>query len=710
MPTAGPILRQATAICEMCSSATPEKMLFLVLHLEANCSESSGTMHVPPVAQPTAHPACSPAQSAMCAHLLCPRLSCLLAATAICLVPCLSAYAESAADHEAFSPEAGVEFFQNYCIDCHEGDAGEGGLDLSSFESSKQIPLEIEKWNRIADRVAEQQMPPIDSDTPPMELRDAVVQWIRGTIHAAVCDDGVTPGRPMLRRLNRTEYANTIRDLLGIQFNAGHGLPEDGAGGEGFDNAAETLFISPIHAEKYLDAARAALTHAMSDPQDRKTILVAQPSAETTPQAAAEKVLENFLPRAFRRPVTSDEIQQYVELFQSAYVDDQSYELAIQFAIEAALVSPKFLFLWEQPHTGPEPILISHYEMASRLSYFLWASMPDAELTRLASQGKLHDEEVLAEQVARMVKSRIDDRGHRRDAKVRAFAESFVEQWLGTRAMGREFKPNEAVVGKLDSELLGGMQYEPVFFMEDLLADNRSLLNWIDSDFTYANNRLARHYKIEGTFREQPRRVDLPAGSHRGGALGMSAVLAVSSFSHRTSPVLRGKWIMETLLGTAPPPPPPNVPDLDEAGEPSGEKLSLRQRLELHRADPTCASCHAVMDPLGFGLENYDVLGRWRTEVDGIEIDSTGTLPDGTTFAGAAGLKEQLMQRKDAFIRHLTSKMLGYALARQLTNEDQCVVEAISQKLAEDDYRAQTLVLEIIKSVPFQFKSGQLVH
>jgi hypothetical protein len=248
------------------------------------------------------------------------------------------------------------------------------------------------------------------------------------------------------------------------------------------------------------------------------------------------------------------------------------------------------------------------------------------------------------------------------------------------------------------------MKYEPIFFFEDLLADNRSLLNLIDSDFTYVNQRLARHYRLEGEFREQPKRVTLPDGSHRGGLLGMGAVLAVSSFPHRTSPVLRGKWILETLLGSPPPPPPPGVPSLDESASKDGKPASLREKLELHRADPTCASCHATMDPLGFGLENFDVLGRWRDDIDGVPVDAVGSLPDGTSFDGPEALKALLLQRKEAFIRNLTSKMLGYALARGLTNEDNCVVETITERLAEDDYRSQTLILEIVKSVPFRYK------
>jgi hypothetical protein len=290
-------------------------------------------------------------------------------------------------------------------------------------------------------------------------------------------------------------------------------------------------------------------------------------------------------------------------------------------------------------------------------------------------------------------------------SKVRGFASSFIEQWLGTRALGREFKPDPAVSNAYDSELEGGMKYEPIFFFEDLLADNRSLLNLIDSEFTYVNRRLARHYNVDGQFREQPKFVELPEDSRRGGLLGMSAVLAVSSFPHRTSPVLRGKWILETLLGTPPPPAPPNVPELEE-DDGVAKPTSLREKLELHRADPTCASCHSLMDPLGFGLENYDVLGRWRTAVDGTKIDASGVLPGGKRFDGPEELKRLLMERKDQFIRNLTGKVLGYALGRGLTNEDRCVVESIVETLRKDDYRAQTLIKEIANSVPFRYKQA----
>ncbi len=607
-------------------------------------------------------------------------------------------------DDGVWAPSRAVAFVRNHCLDCHNGDDAEAGLDLASFDGADDVAGGIESWNKIATRVQQGQMPPEEVDAPTVPDRQAFVAWVRRTIHQAVCEDGVTPGRPMLRRLNKTEYANTVRDLLGIHINAGHALPADGAGGEGFDNAAETLFISPVYAEKYLDAAREALGHALKDPRDRAKILIAAPGDDKTPAQAAREVLAKFLRRAFRRPVSESEIQQYVTLFEAAFAEDANFDTAVQFALEAAMVSPKFLFLMETPAEGDEMTPVTDHELACRLSYFLWASMPDDELMRLADQGKLSDRAVLEKQIERMLESPTR-RGLRVGSKVRGFATSFIEQWLGTRALGREFKPDPAVSNAYDSELEGGMKYEPIFFFEDLLADNRSLLNLIDSDFTYVNRRLARHYNVDGQFREQPKFVELPEDSRRGGLLGMSAVLAVSSFPHRTSPVLRGKWILETLLGTPPPPAPPNVPELEE-DDGAVEPTSLREKLEQHRADPTCASCHSLMDPLGFGLENYDVLGRWRTAVDGTKIDASGVLPGGKQFDGPEELKRLLMERKDQFIRNLTGKVLGYALGRGLTNEDRCVVESIVERLRKDDYHAQTLIKEIANSVPFRYKQA----
>ena len=568
-----------------------------------------------------------------------------------------------------------------------------------------QIKNDLNHWTKIIQRLSDQTMPPEESEQPTQEIREEMIRSVNQSIQAVICDDGISPGRPVLRRLNRTEYANTVRDLLGIHVNAAHALPDDGAGGEGFDNASETLFISPIHAEKYLDAAREALSHALLDPSPRSRLLTSAPSESITPTTAAEQILRQFLPRAFRRPVTENEIAEYVGLFAVALAQEERFEPAITLVLEAAMTSPKFLFHLESPPASREPAKLSSYEMANRISYFLWNSMPDQTLFDLANSNQLQNDTVLAEQVRRMLNSPINNGGLRRGAKVREFAASFTEQWLGTRALGREFEPAAPYASLYDSELEGGMKYEPIFFFEDLLSDNRSILNLIDSDFSYLNNRLARHYQVAGEFREQPKLIELPAESHRGGLLGMSAVLAVSSLPHRTSPVIRGKWILETLLGTPPPPPPPNVPDLDSDSNMVTAK-SLRERLEAHRDNPNCSSCHASLDPLGFGLENYDVLGRWRSEENGNLIDATGSLPDGTKFDGVEELKQVLLERKDQFVRHLTTKMLGYALGRGLTAEDRCVVDEIAQKVRQDDYKMQTLVIAIVQSVPFRYKMG----
>ena len=249
------------------------------------------------------------------------------------------------------------------------------------------------------------------------------------------------------------------------------------------------------------------------------------------------------------------------------------------------------------------------------------------------------------------------------------------------------------------------MKYEPVFFFQEILSEDRPLTDLIDADYTYINRRLSRHYKVKGEFREQPKRVEIAENPHRGGLLSMAAILAVSSHPHRTSPVLRGKWILETLLGEPPPPPPPDVPELEENSD-AKEPASLRERLEAHRQDPSCNACHERMDPLGFSLENYDVLGRWRDQQDGEPIDVTGSLPDGTRFEGPQALKALLMDRKEQVMRHLTRKMLGYALGRGLSPEDYCAAESILSDLREHGYSSHRLLIGIVQSVPFRYKIG----
>jgi len=590
-----------------------------------------------------------------------------------------------------------VEFIKRYCLECHSGKKPKASLDLSRFDSMDKILSEPLLWDDILIQLSQGDMPPKEADLPTLNERSEFLNWVESSLQKAACQSGPHPGPAVLRRLNRAEYSASVRDLLDIHFDAGEGLPSDGSGGEGFDNASETLFISPIHAEKYMDAARVAVEYAFADTRSLRRFLVAEPDEKTSPEVAARRVIEAFLPRAFRRSIPESEILEYLALFHAAYKADPSFMVAIRLTLQAVLMSPKFLFIAEEPNFDSKPHKVTDHELASRLSYFLWGSLPDDALLKVADEGNLSDPTILQEQFKRML-------GSQNSKKVRNFSQNFVEQWLGTRALGREFKPDKSIRG-YDSELEGGMKYEPVFFFNEILTENRSLLDLLKADYTYVNRRLARHYRIKGEFREQPKRVQLTDENRRGGLLSMAAVLAVSSYPQRTSPVLRGKWILETILGDPPPPPPPNVPELEESAS-SVSSESLRQRLELHRQNIACAQCHDRIDPLGFGLENYGVLGRWRDKYEGHTVDARGALPDGTTFSGPAELKLALLGRKDQFVRHLTKKMLGYALGRGLTYYDYCAVNSIVDKLRANDYRSHHLLFGIIQSVPFRFKAG----
>jgi hypothetical protein len=294
-----------------------------------------------------------------------------------------------------------------------------------------------------------------------------------------------------------------------------------------------------------------------------------------------------------------------------------------------------------------------------------------------------------------------------KDRKTRESAESFVEQWLGTRELGRNVKPDRTAGSRYSNELEWALKQEPVLFFQHVMSENRPLLDFLDADYTFLDSKLQRHYrlKVSGT-NQQLKRFELPPESNRGGLLGMAGVLTVTSLPHRTSPVLRGKWVRETLLGGHTPPPPADVPELDKQGSESTGQ-TIRELLEQHRRDPNCATCHDQIDPIGFALENYDLLGRWRTEEAGKPIDSLGQLPDGAKFNGAAEFKQVLLERKDEFVRHLTTKMLGYALGRGLTVEDRCTVEEIVRRVKEGEYRSHELIVGIVSSVPFRYRAAE---
>jgi hypothetical protein len=572
-----------------------------------------------------------------------------------------------------------------YCAGCHAGAKPSGGFRVDKLLRPDSVDTETRGWNRMLARVRDAEMPPRGAHELPAKEREEFVGWVDGALRTAACADGITPRPGPVRRLNRMEYSATVRDLFNIHINAGRGLPSEGAGGEGFDNAAETLTISPIHAEKYLEAAKLALGYALAEPKSRDRFLIAQPGPELTPEQAARKVLEAFVPRAYRRPLREGELDRYLALFAAARKRGDNYELALSYALQGVLLAPQFLFRLEAPNPDSAPRPVDGYAYASRLSYFLWGSMPDPALLKLAGEGKLSDRAVVRGEIERMLK----------DPKAVEFAESFVEQWLNTRELGRDIKPDEKLFPDFyDAEINSAIKYEPVLFFQEVLAGNLSLLELIDSKWTILTNKLARYYglTVKEPLRQQPKRIELPEGSRRGGLPTMAAVLAVSSYPTRTSPVLRGKWILEAMLGTPPPPPPPDVPQLPDTPHGAAAK-TVRERLALHRSKEVCAGCHNKIDPLGFGLENFTVTGKWRDT-------------DGTGFAGPDGLKKVLLERRELFVRHLTSKLLGYALGRGLNREDHCAVEQIVAKLKTSDYKAQVLVEEIVWSVPFRYQPG----
>ena len=410
----------------------------------------------------------------------------------------------------------------------------------------------------------------------------------------------------------------------------------------------------------------------------------------------AQVIATHLTRRAFRRPATENEIDGLVRLVALAEREGDSFEEGVRVALEAVLVSPQFLFRIERdpkPDDPGEIHPISEHELASRLSYFLWSSMPDDELFRCADDQTLRKPGVLEVQVRRMLA----------DPRSRALGENFAGQWLQLRNLDL-VKPDPDRFPEFDEELREAMRRETQLFFETIVREDRPILDFIDGRFTFLNQRLARHYGIAGVEGDRFRRVRLK-GDQRSGLLTHGSILTVSSYATRTSPVLRGKWILENFLNAAPPPPPPGVANLNEAAVTSS--ATLRQQLEKHRSDPSCAVCHSRMDALGFGLENYDAIGAWRTRDGKFPVDSAGTLPGGKTFRGSSGLKAILKSDSEAFAQCLTEKMLTYALGRGLEPFDRPAVDSIARRLASGDYRFSRLVLEIVNSLPFQMRRGE---
>jgi mono/diheme cytochrome c family protein len=430
-------------------------------------------------------------------------------------------------------------------------------------------------------------------------------------------------------------------------------------------------------------------------PETHKRIFVRQPTPETKIEVARETV-GRFAASAFRRPVVKEEVDRLMKLFALADSNGESFEKSVELALEAVLVSPSFLFRGELQPDPNNPAVMLHVEefaLASRLSYFLWSSMPDDELRALAGRKALRKN--LDQQVKRMLK----------DPKAHALVENFAGQWLQIRNL-KLVAPDKNLFPEFDDNLRAAMAEETELFFTEIVRQDRSVLDFLDADYTFVNGRLAKLYDLSGIEGEEFQRVSLK-GTHRGGLLTQASILTVTSTPTRTSPVKRGKWVLENLLGTPPPPPPPDVPEFKE-GKEAALTGTLRQRMEQHRENPMCAACHARMDPIGFGMENFNGIGQWREKEGEFSIDPAGKLVSGETFNGPADLKSMLFKSKrDDFVRCLTEKMLTYALGRGLEFYDKCALDQITKRLAKDRFKFSTLILEIVKSTPFDRRRGE---
>jgi hypothetical protein len=579
-----------------------------------------------------------------------------------------------------------------YCTQCHGGAKPKGKLALDIYREDAAALKDAAVWEKVARRLRDHEMPPADRPQPSAAEIHLITGWAGKLLSATDCIGKKDPGWVTLRRLNRAEYNNTVRDLLGVDFHPADDFPADDVG-YGFDNVGDVLSLPPLLLEKYLAAAEEIIARALARPETRRRILICRPTEETQVQCA-RKILSNFARQAYRRPLVPAEVERLAGFVKLARSQGDSFEKGIELGLQAILVSPHFLFRVERdPRPGPEDVHpVNEYELATRLSYFLWSSMPDDELFRQAERQTLRKN--LDAQVRRMLQ----------DGKSRALVENFAGQWLQTRNL-KTAAPDPGQFPNFDEALRSAMLTETEMFFEAVLREDRSVLEFLDAPFSFVNERLAKHYGIPGVQGDQFRRVSL-AASQRGGILTQASILTITSNPTGTSPVKRGKWILENILGTPPRPPPPDAGRLNEekAVVLSG---SLRQRMEQHRTNPTCASCHERMDPLGFGLENFDGIGAWR-EYDGrFPIDPSGKLPAGQSFQGPTDLKGILMNKKDDFSRCLAEKMLTYALGRGVEHSDRCVVDQIARELARNDYKFSSLVHGVARSDPFQMRQGK---
>ncbi|WP_231603302.1 DUF1588 domain-containing protein [Neorhodopirellula pilleata] len=615
-----------------------------------------------------------------------------------------------------------VPILNQFCAECHRGEDAHG-FDLDRFQDTDSLHRESAVWDEVGKRIRLNEMPPEGSPGLSDPQKAAFHRWLDSRPGRDLCATLATDetkswyrGYVMSRRLTRTEYLNCVSDLVAVRIDPSLEIPSDGAGGEGFDTSGDSLFTSAVHVEQYLAVADSVIGQSIAQAKRTSSIdfdstssephsdqglatqllhnaIAKSKTTENEPEhrGIAADVVKTFARRAWRRPVSDDEVDRLMTLFDLARKEQASFGEAVGNAMMALLVSPHFLFVVETETPDGGVQRLTPHQLATRMALFIWSSLPDEELLRAADENRLDSKEQVIAQAQRMVS----------DPKARALGENFGLQWLGLTHFLHATSPDNDLYPHYSERLAEDLREEAVRSVWSVFRDGRSLLELIDSDHVQINGTLASHYGIELAADADWQEVPVP-NRRRGGVITLGAVLSAASYPRRTSPVLRGRWVLEEILGGRVPPPPPNVPPLDESE--ADHASTLRERLELHRKNPDCAACHNRMDPLGFGLENFDAIGRWRDQDGETPIDSTGKLPSGETFNGPEELKRVLLNRSGEFKRHFVKKMLGFALGRELNEFDDCVINDALKALDANDQRASVLIETIVTSYPFQHR------
>ena len=594
------------------------------------------------------------------------------------------------------------------CAECHNEKRAEGGLSLERFSDGERAAEDGFVWEQVTARIHRREMPP--PGRPPLTETEVLLveQWAESRPRSAFCEELATEenqrhfqGHVFSRRLNRTEYSNAIRDLLGVSLTESEIPPQDGSGGEGFDTVGDVLFTSTAHVETYLRAASGAVERSLARDlseanfADRRILDVLPqslaPTSNSSDPEAARQILARFARRAWRRPIEVSEIDGLEKLFRHSLENGSSFVQAISESTQAVLVSPNFLFVVEAEPGAAEIQRLTPHQLVTRLALFLWSSVPDKELLAVADSEAIYSDEVLREQIRRML----------RDPRARALGEAFGLQWLALQGKS-DRQPDAGIFPEFSVQLSDDLREEAIRYVTRVFQEDRSIRELIDANWMVINGRLAQHYGVDLEPEASWQVVSL-TDRRRGGVVTLGSVLTAASFGHRTSPVLRGKWIMHQLLGTYIAPPPAGVPSIDASSDPM-KPLTMRERLQRHRAQPECAACHQTMDPLGFCLENYDAIGRWRESEHGFTIDASGELPSGEKIVGPEGLKQALLDREQEFYRHLTRKLIGFALGRGLDEFDECLVDRCLRQLGEHNNQSSVLIEEICRSYAFQYR------